>query len=100
MLCVTALGDSLRQAQRARTTPSRAIHFDGMQYRARHRPSRDGAQAVTPSAAARRWTSPRVARYFTGLQARIVAALEAVDGGAFRRDAWTRPEGGGGTSRA
>ena len=37
--------------------------------------------------------------YFTGLQARIVAALEALDGGNFRSDAWTRPEGGGGVSR-
>ena len=40
-----------------------------------------------------------VSEYFTGLQARIVAALEALDGGGFRRDAWTRPEGGGGVSR-
>ncbi|HET9046347.1 MAG TPA: oxygen-dependent coproporphyrinogen oxidase [Casimicrobiaceae bacterium] len=37
--------------------------------------------------------------YFSSLQARIVAALEAIDGGAFRRDEWTRPEGGGGVSR-
>jgi coproporphyrinogen III oxidase len=37
--------------------------------------------------------------YFTGLQDRIVAALEALDGGTFRRDAWTRAEGGGGVSR-
>jgi coproporphyrinogen III oxidase len=37
--------------------------------------------------------------YFVGLQARIVAALEAIDGGAFRRDEWTRPEGGGGIAR-
>jgi len=37
--------------------------------------------------------------YFTGLQARIVAALEAIDGQPFRRDEWTRPEGGGGIAR-
>ena len=37
--------------------------------------------------------------YLTSLQDRIVAALERVDGGRFRRDAWTRPEGGGGDSR-
>jgi coproporphyrinogen III oxidase len=37
--------------------------------------------------------------YFTGLQDRIVAALEAIDGGRFRRDTWTRAEGGGGDSR-
>jgi len=37
--------------------------------------------------------------YFTLLQGRIVAALEALDGGKFRSDAWTRPEGGGGVAR-
>jgi coproporphyrinogen III oxidase len=37
--------------------------------------------------------------YFTGLQARIVARLEEVDGQPFRRDVWQRPEGGGGESR-
>jgi len=40
-----------------------------------------------------------VKRYFTDLQSRIVARLEAIDGGAFRSDAWDRPEGGGGLSR-
>jgi len=40
-----------------------------------------------------------VKQYFTGLQDRIVAALEAADGAAFRRDTWTRAEGGGGDSR-
>ena len=35
--------------------------------------------------------------YFAGLQRRIVSALEALDG-PFRKDAWVRPEGGGGTS--
>ena len=37
--------------------------------------------------------------YFLALQARIVAALEAIEGRPFRRDEWTRPEGGGGISR-
>ena len=37
--------------------------------------------------------------YFAGLQTRIVAALEAVEGQPFRRDEWTRPEGGGGVAR-
>lgn len=37
--------------------------------------------------------------YFTGLQDRIVAALEDREGQAFRNDSWTRPEGGGGISR-
>ncbi len=41
--------------------------------------------------------SPRA--YFVDLQARIVAALEAIDGESFLRDEWTRPEGGGGISR-
>ena len=37
--------------------------------------------------------------YFTGLQRRIVAALEAIDTGKFGADAWQRPEGGDGISR-
>jgi coproporphyrinogen III oxidase len=37
--------------------------------------------------------------YLTGLQGRIVAALEAVDGGAFASDQWSRPAGGGGLTR-
>ena len=37
--------------------------------------------------------------YFTGLQQRIVAALEAVDGKPFGTDTWLRPEGGDGISR-
>ena len=40
-----------------------------------------------------------VATYLTGLQARIVSALEALDGGSFRSDSWQRPEGGGGLTR-
>jgi coproporphyrinogen III oxidase len=42
-------------------------------------------------------TTPRA--YFAGLQDRIVAGLETIDGGSFQRDEWTRPEGGGGISR-
>jgi coproporphyrinogen III oxidase len=37
--------------------------------------------------------------YLTGLQNRIVGALEQADGSRFRRDSWTRPEGGGGDTR-
>ena len=37
--------------------------------------------------------------YFTGLQDRIVGALERVEGSVFLRDAWDRPQGGGGISR-
>ncbi|MET0266095.1 MAG: oxygen-dependent coproporphyrinogen oxidase [Duganella sp.] len=40
-----------------------------------------------------------VKAYLLDLQERIVAALEALDGKAFLRDAWDRPEGGGGISR-
>jgi len=43
-------------------------------------------------------TAP-VRDYFTALQDRIVAALEAFDGQVFRSDTWSRPEGGGGCSR-
>jgi coproporphyrinogen III oxidase len=37
--------------------------------------------------------------FFAGLQSRIVGALEAIEGRSFRRDEWTRPEGGGGIAR-
>ncbi|MGH8706628.1 MAG: coproporphyrinogen III oxidase, partial [Burkholderiales bacterium] len=37
-----------------------------------------------------------VSDYFLGLQSAIVAALETLDGGKFRVDAWTRAQGGGG----
>ncbi|MDP3670910.1 MAG: oxygen-dependent coproporphyrinogen oxidase [Telluria sp.] len=40
-----------------------------------------------------------VKAWLTDLQARIVQALEQVDGMPFARDAWQRPEGGGGVSR-
>jgi coproporphyrinogen III oxidase len=36
--------------------------------------------------------------YFTALQARIVAALESLDGNSFAADTWERAEGGGGTT--
>ncbi len=47
----------------------------------------------------RRMNAAAVRDYLTGLQDTIVAAIETADGGRFRRDAWTRPEGGGGDSR-
>ena len=37
--------------------------------------------------------------YFADLQSRIVARLEALDGGKFHADAWQRPQGGGGVTR-
>jgi coproporphyrinogen III oxidase len=39
-----------------------------------------------------------VRSWLVGLQGRIVAELERLDGGSFRRDAWERPEGGEGVS--
>lgn len=50
----------------------------------------------TPSSAA---TRTALRDYFTGLQTRIVEALEAFEDGTFRSDAWERAEGGGGISR-
>jgi coproporphyrinogen III oxidase len=40
-----------------------------------------------------------VAGWLRGLQDRITAALEEIDAGRFRQDAWERPGGGGGRSR-
>ncbi len=51
------------------------------------------------SAAAGRIDAAPFRAWLLDLQARIVAGLEAIDGGTFRRDDWTRPEGGGGVSR-
>ena len=39
-----------------------------------------------------------VKEYLTDLQGWVVDRLEALDGSKFRRDAWVRPEGGGGVS--
>lgn len=39
-----------------------------------------------------------VFEYLQGLQARIVEAVELVDGKTFLQDSWQRPEGGGGNS--
>jgi len=37
--------------------------------------------------------------WLTGFQESVVARFEALDGGTFVRDAWDRPEGGGGIAR-
>src|SRR4051812_11389815 len=37
--------------------------------------------------------------FLAEMQGRIVAALEAADGGRFGAESWQRPEGGGGTTR-
>ncbi|MES2129275.1 MAG: oxygen-dependent coproporphyrinogen oxidase [Pseudomonadota bacterium] len=44
-------------------------------------------------------TPAAVKAWLIDLQERIVTALEAVDGKTFLRDAWDRPDGGGGISR-
>ena len=41
----------------------------------------------------------KVLEYFSELQARIVGALEKLDGKPFASDSWKRPEGGGGVTR-
>ncbi|MGH8634708.1 MAG: oxygen-dependent coproporphyrinogen oxidase [Burkholderiales bacterium] len=40
-----------------------------------------------------------VKRFLTGLQQSIVASLSGIDGRAFRRDEWSRPEGGDGVAQ-
>jgi coproporphyrinogen III oxidase len=41
-----------------------------------------------------------VKQFLVGLQQAIVARLAQIDGKAFRRDEWTRPEGGGGITQS
>jgi coproporphyrinogen III oxidase len=41
----------------------------------------------------------QIKSYFLNLQELIVTRMEVLDGKPFRRDAWDRPEGGGGISR-
>jgi coproporphyrinogen III oxidase len=48
---------------------------------------------------ARSADAPAVEGYLRELHERITVALERLDGGRFRRDAWSRQEGGGGESR-
>jgi coproporphyrinogen III oxidase len=43
--------------------------------------------------------APAVHDYLAALQARIVAALEQIDGKAFKQDSWQRAEGGGGITQ-
>ncbi|MCC7041204.1 MAG: oxygen-dependent coproporphyrinogen oxidase [Burkholderiales bacterium] len=54
---------------------------------------------MTQDASATRIDPAPFRAWLLDLQARIVAGLEAIDGGTFRRDDWTRPEGGSGVSR-
>ena len=90
VLCVTALGDSVKMARTRAYEAVDAIRFDGMQYRKDigHRALKRADECAA-----------QVRDYFTGLQQRIVAALEALDGTPSARDAWKRAEGGGGVTR-
>ena len=122
VLCVTALGDSVRQAQRAAYARHRRDPFRRHAVPQRHRPSRprpaQGLSARRCAGAAARnarrpgdnrafapidrprmdITAPR--QFFLTLQGRIVAALEALDGGAVpARRLGRGPKGGGGISR-
>ena len=96
VLCVTALGDSLKMARARAYEAADAIRFDGMQYRKDigHRALRDPAGAEEGLSVD---TRP-VRDYFTALQARIVAALERWTATPFAADSWERAEGGGGTT--
>jgi coproporphyrinogen III oxidase len=64
---------------------------------ARHDPARnDPASAAHPEAHA---AVAAVKTYLGGLHDGITGAIEAIDTAKFRRDAWQRPEGGGGETR-
>ena len=54
--------------------------------------------ADTPSHAGERPDKQAVRAYLLSLLNSIIAGIEAIDGKRFRRDAWTREEGGGGES--
>lgn len=56
------------------------------------------APAVAHSRRARR-PKVRFERIIREAQDSICSAVEKLDGGKFREDAWTRPDGGGGVSR-
>jgi coproporphyrinogen III oxidase len=55
--------------------------------------------AGTATNGAERVDTAAVRHWLIDLQRRIVAGLEALDGGSFAADQWDRPEGGGGISR-
>jgi coproporphyrinogen III oxidase len=52
-----------------------------------------------PTAVSSTADAAAVKAYLNGLHDRITAAVEDIDTAKFRRDAWQRPEGGGGESR-
>jgi len=58
-----------------------------------------GSLGSAPAGPAAQPDAALVRDYLVGLQAGIVARLEALDGGSFRTDRWERPAGGGGITR-
>ncbi len=54
---------------------------------------------LTEPAASPAASGAAVRQYLNALHDRITLAIEGVDSASFRRDAWQRPEGGGGESR-
>ena len=115
VLCVTALGENVKIAQKRAYEAAAAISWDGMQYRKGHwlprhlaldrnqiaigRPKVTSDRPFFTHGVSMSIDTLRLKDYFTGLQSRIVAELEAFDGQPFRTDSWVRPEGGGGISR-
>ena len=55
--------------------------------------------AAAPAHAVSGVNATAVMRYLNDLHERITAAIEGIDSTKFQRDAWSRPEGGGGESR-
>jgi hypothetical protein len=79
VLCVTALGDTVRVGADARLRIAEQIRFDGMQMRRDigHRAIRRDGAAVIPGADDTFDLDGRARLFLTGLQDRIVAGLEA-----------------------
>ena len=98
VLCVTALGDTVRVAQRRAYEIAEQIHFAGSQMR------RDiGFRAIGAKKSTLDGSADEQSHASQGIPDRAAEIassthLGAVDGNAFRRDEWDRPEGGGGVS--
>jgi coproporphyrinogen III oxidase len=103
VLCVTALGDSVRLAQQRPTRGCASIRFDGAQWR-----NDIGHRAIkadpASSTSVRRPPTRRPRHPFRGWRGSILPlgcssasstlGLQAEDGKTFRRDGWQRPAGG------
>jgi hypothetical protein len=87
VLCVTVLGDSVKQAQQRAYELLKAIRFDGMQYRKDigwHHQARSSAEPLPTM------STQAVRDYLLGLQERIISAMEREGGQPFRTDGWVR----------